>query len=137
MWCMIKNPSYERAAISILSSHRRTWCSSINMIHPDHSGQYRRKHYLLCTYYSSTLSYLVQLLLLLAGIGSSDKVEATYENEKRQGMSCVLLRSQTFISLSMTHPSGIRSYRCTTTEMQQRSYTVPPVRRSGPSRVVI
>ena len=32
---MIKNPSYESMAISILSLHRQTWCSSITMIHPN------------------------------------------------------------------------------------------------------
>ena len=137
---MTKNHSYGSMAISILSFNRQTWCSSITMIHSNQiilqwAGSPKA---LLVVYVLDTAAHCstwcnCSCLLLLY---NKKKNEATYAYEKSEGISCVSLHSQTCISLIMTHPSGIRPYRYTTTEMQQRSDTVPPVGRSGPSRVV-
>ena len=126
-----KNPSYESTAISILSLHGQTWCSSITRIQPNHiilqwAGSPKA---LLVVYVLDTAAHCstwcnCSCLLLLY---NKKKNEATYAYEKSEGISCVSLHSQTCISLIMTHPSGIRPYRYTTTEMQQRSDTVPPV----------
>ena len=139
-----KNPSDESMAISILSLHRQTWYSSITMIHSDQvilqwagSPQALLVVYVLCTAVLCSTWYTCCCLLLLYTMVMRKKSKLRiYEYEKSEGISCVLLHSQTCISLTMTHPSVIRPYRCTTTEMQQRADTVPPVGRSGQSRVV-
>ena len=129
---MIKNPSYERTAISICSMHRQTWCSSITMIRP---------HQIIVLWVGSPQALLVVYVLrqhavvpgttatACCGCITRINIKAAYEYGKSEGGSCVALLSQTCISIAMIHPSphlasgSGRRQRCSIWPEQSRELT--------------